>query len=611
MTVITAAGALAVLWAAATLAVTRNLPPSAYLLAALTLVTGFGKFSMPGAPASFSVSEIFTMTAAVLFGPAAATLLVAADAVAMSLRLRPDQRTAARIIYNATASALAILIATQIFAAAGSAARLLPGRFAGVGLPLIVFAMVYFVLNTGFVAVAVARERREPLPRVWWTHFAKLWFTFVAGASVAGFVRLVATSSEPGLRTIVLVVPLVALVYMAAHGVVERVRERREHVAERELYATALRSTADAVMLTSPDRRVTYMNLAAERLTGCTSSEARGRLDVDVFRIAVPATRRRETEPDAGAPAALVEFVLTRPDGSESPIEAMHAPIVADDGEFRGLVWTFRDVRDRKAAEGQRELLLARERDAHAAAVTASRIKDEFLAVVSHELRTPATSILGWARLLRDDRMDPSAAQKALAALERAARAQATMLDDLVDASRMVQGTLRLDVRPTDIMTPLREALETMAPAFRAKALQVNLAATTALDPIDADPDRLRQVFCNLLGNAGKFTATGGRIDIAVRRDGNDLSIEFADDGQGIEPAFLPYVFDRFKQGDSSATRRHGGLGLGLSIVRYLVESHGGTVAAVSDGVGRGARFTVRLPAPIRRRTDDHVHLAS
>ena len=611
MIVIAAAGATAVLWAGGSLALTRNLPPSAFLLAVLTLVAGLGKFRMPGARVSFSVSETFTMTAAVLYGPAAATLLVAADGVTMSLRLMPAQRTTTRIIYNTTAPALAIWIATHVFEAAVAAAGVMPGRLSGAVLPLVAFAMVYFVLNTGFIAVAVSRERGEALLRVWRTHFAKLWFTFVAGASVAGLVRMVAGSGEPALGTIVLLVPLAALLYAAAYGVVERLRERRDHVAERELYATALRSTADAVMLTSPARRVTYMNLAAERLTGYTSSEARGRADVDVFRVFDMVTRRRETDPADGEPAVIVEFTLARRDGSESPIEAMHAPIVADDGEFRGLVWTFRDVHDRKAVEGQRELLLVMEREAHAAAVAASQVKDEFLAIVSHELRTPATSILGWARLLRDDRLDRSAAPNALAALERAALAQATILEDLVDASRMVQGTLRLNVRQTDIMGPLRDALETLEPAFRAKGLRVHVAAPATMDPIDADPDRLRQVFCNLLANASKFTPAGGRIDIAARRDGDDLSIEFSDRGQGIDPAFLPYVFDRFKQGDSSPTRRHGGLGLGLSIVRYVIESHGGTVAAMSSGVGRGAQFTIRLPALKRRRNGGHIPLAT
>ena len=407
MMVVAAAGTAAVLWSAVSLAVARDLPPAAFVLAALTLVIGFGKFRMPDAAVSFSVSEACTMTTALLFGSAAATVLVAADAGAMSLRLTPAQRTSRRIAYNVTSSALSIWIATHVFTTIEPWARLLPGRTAGFAVPLITFALSYFVLNTGFIAVAVARERAGTVPRIWWTHFARLWFTFVAGASVAGFVRLVVVSGEPALRDMVLVGPLVALVYLAAHGVVERLRERREHVAERELYATALRSTADAVMLTTPERRVSYMNLAAERLTGVTSDHARGRRDVDVFRVTDPATRR-ETDPADSLPAVVTEFLLSRPDGSASPIEAMHAPIVADDGQFRGLVWTFRDIHERKAVDAHRELLLEREREAHATAIAASRIKDEFLAVVSHELRTPTTSILGWARLLRDQRLDPA-----------------------------------------------------------------------------------------------------------------------------------------------------------------------------------------------------------
>src|SRR3954466_9331937 len=611
MAIIAAGGAVAVLSAGASLAIGRALPPAVFLLAGLTLVTGFAKLRMPGTTASFSVSEIFTMTAAVLFGPAPATLLVAADAAAMSLRLSPAQRTGRRIVYNATASALAIWIATHVFQAATAAAGGLAGPAAAVVAPLTGFAIVYFVLNTGFIALAVSRERGQAVSRVWWTHFAKLWFTFVAGASAAGFVRLVAASGEPPVRTIVLVVPLVALVYAAAYGLVERLRERREHVAERDLYATALRSTADAVMLTSPDRRVTYMNPAAERLTGCTSADANGRADVDVFRVSDPVTRERNIDPAAGQPAAIAGFILARPDGSESPIEEMHAPIRGENGEFRGLVWTFRDVRDRKAVEAQRELLLAMEQEAHAAAIATNRMKDEFLAAVSHELRTPATSILGWARLLRDGRLDADATQKALAALERSARAQAAVLDDLVDTSRMVQGTLRLDVRRTELMTPLREALETLEPAFQAKKLRVNLSVHAVVPPIDADPDRLRQVFWNLLGNAIKFTQPAGHIDIAVWRENDDLRIEFTDNGQGIEPAFLPYVFDKFRQADGSSTRPHGGLGLGLAIVRYVVESHGGTVEASSDGLGRGARFTVRLPVSMRRRETDRIDVAS
>jgi signal transduction histidine kinase len=201
--------------------------------------------------------------------------------------------------------------------------------------------------------------------------------------------------------------------------------------------------------------------------------------------------------------------------------------------------------------------------------------------------------------------------QKALAALERSARAQATMLDDLLDTSRMARGTLRLDVRRTDVMTPLREAVETLEPAFQAKNLTVAVRVQDGLPIIDADSDRLRQVFWNLLANAIKFTPAAGRVDIAVRQENDELAVEFIDDGQGIDAAFLPFVFDSFRQGDGSPTRAHGGLGLGLAIVRFVVESHGGTVEAWSAGPGRGARFTVRLPVVVRRRSSDRIDIAS
>jgi PAS domain S-box-containing protein len=604
------AGATAIVQSIAELA-RSPLPWPFLLLGFLCLLTGFANFQMPGARFSFSVSDVFTMTATVLFGPAAGTALVGFDAIAMSLRLTPGQRTARRIVYNATAPALAMWIAAQVFVALSMSARQsLPGLAGTLVIPLLVFAALYFVLNTGFIAVAVASELHDRVVRVWRAHFAKLWFTYLLGGSAAGLVRLV-TSSGNEVATILLVVPLVVVLYAAAHGAVERLRERREYATERDLYATALRSTADAVMLTDLDRRVTFMNPAAERITGRSSLECRGKRDADVFCVSDPKTGEPSLVPAGGEPAVLSEFVLARPDGTECAIEEMHAPIRGEDGEFCGLVRTFRDVGERKAVETERELLLSMEQEAHAAAVAANRMKDEFLAAVSHELRTPATAILGWARLLRDGRLGAQASQKALAALERSARAQATMLDDLLDTSRMARGTLRLDVRRTDVMTPLREAVETLEPAFQAKKLSVVVNVQEGLPIIDADSDRLRQVFWNLLANAIKFTPADGCVEIAARRQNDELTIEFTDNGQGIDPAFLPFVFDSFRQGDGSPTRAHGGLGLGLAIVRFVVESHGGTVEASSEGTGRGARFTVRLPVVVRRRSSDRIDLAS
>jgi PAS domain S-box-containing protein len=566
------------------------------LLVGLTVASGLLNFRMLGARFTFSISDSFTMTAAVLFGPSAATMLVAFDAFAMSLRLIND-RTPSRIFYNTTAPALAMFIAARSFdALAPPGFRGQPTLPARLVIPLMVFAALYFVLNSGFIAIAVAGERNESIPHVWAAYFAKLWFTFFVGASVAGLLVLLAGVGSGNGMVIVLLLPLVVVLYAAAHGAVEQLRERREHLAERELFATALGSTADAVLLTDPQRRVTFMNAAAERLTGWSDAEARGRADIEVFRVCDPTTHQPKLDAADREPAVIADYVLIRPDGSECAIEEMHAPIRDEAGQLLGLVWTFRDIAERKAIEAQRESLLYMEQEAHAAAVAANRMKDEFLAAVSHELRTPATSILGWARLLRDGRLDEQGVKKALDGLERSAHAQATVLNDLVDTSRIVRGALRLELRRTAVTTPLAEAIETLEPAFKAKELQLALNIQSSLPMINADPDRLRQVFWNLLSNAIKFTPPGGRIDVNAREQNNEIVIDVRDTGQGIDAAFLPFVFDKFRQADGSPTRAHGGLGLGLTIVRYVVESHGGAVEASSDGLGRGARFTVRLP---------------
>jgi PAS domain S-box-containing protein len=567
------------------------------LLVGLTVASGLANFRMLGARFTFSVSDSFTMTAAVLFGPAAATVLAGFDTFAMSLRLSPKDRTAGRVFYNTTAPALAMWIAAHAFdALAPVAFRARPTPAAQLVIPLMVFAALYFLLHSGFIALAVAGERHESLPHVWASYFAKLWFTFFVGGSVAGLLVLLAGVGSGNSMVIVLLLPVVIVLYAAAHGAVEQLRERREHLAERELFATALGSTADAVLLTDPDRRVTFMNPAAERLTGWSDEAARGRPDIDVFRVCDPATREPKLDAAAREGTVIADYILIRPDGTECAIEEMHAPIRDESGQLRGFVWTFRDIAERKTIEAKREALLVMEQEAHAAAVTANRMKDEFLAAVSHELRTPATSILGWARLLRGGRLDEQGVKKALDALERSAHAQATVLNDLVDTSRIVRGALRLELRRTAVMTPLGEAIETLEPAIKAKELRLGVTVQSTLPTIDADADRLRQVFWNLVSNAIKFTPVGGRIDVAARHEDNHVVIDVRDNGQGIDPSFLPFVFDKFRQADGSTTRVHGGLGLGLTIVRYVVESHGGAVEAWSEGLGRGARFTVRLP---------------
>jgi signal transduction histidine kinase/ActR/RegA family two-component response regulator len=253
-------------------------------------------------------------------------------------------------------------------------------------------------------------------------------------------------------------------------------------------------------------------------------------------------------------------------------------------------------ITDLQTSEEAREQLLLRAERALAEAEAANRIKDEFLATLSHELRTPLTSLLGWSSVLREARRDEKVLNQGLEAIDRNARVQAQLIDDLLDVSRIVSGKLNLDVRPLDITSVTRAAINVVRPAADAKGILLDYWAEPGLGAICADSARLHQIIWNLLSNAVKFTPHGGRINVRVEQDGSDACVTVKDTGQGIDPEFLPRVFDRFRQADSSTTRSFGGLGLGLAIVRHLVELHGGTVSAQSDGVNKGATFSATFP---------------
>jgi PAS domain S-box-containing protein len=239
-------------------------------------------------------------------------------------------------------------------------------------------------------------------------------------------------------------------------------------------------------------------------------------------------------------------------------------------------------------------------------ATQANRMKDEFLATLSHELRTPLTAILGWTRMLRTGQLDPARIDRAFEAIERNTLAQAQLVEDLLDISRVVSGKLRLEVRPVDLAQVVRDAIESVRPAAEAKQIRLDTILDASADAIMGDSARLQQVVWNLLSNAVKFTTKQGRVHIALQCIDSHVELSIADTGQGIAPEFLPYVFDRFIQADATFSRTHGGLGIGLAIVRNLVEMHGGTVEAHSEGVGKGATFLVRLPrAPVRLESRD------
>jgi signal transduction histidine kinase/ActR/RegA family two-component response regulator len=255
-----------------------------------------------------------------------------------------------------------------------------------------------------------------------------------------------------------------------------------------------------------------------------------------------------------------------------------------------------RYISELQRSEEERAQLLSRAERARAEAEAANRIKDEFLATLSHELRTPLTSLLGWSSVLREAKRDEKVLTQGLEAIDRNARVQAQLIDDLLDVSRIVSGKLNLDVRPLDVASVTRAAINVVRPAADAKGISIDYWAERGLGAISADSARLQQIVWNLLSNAVKFTPHGGKITVRVEQDGTNARVTVKDTGQGIEPDFLPRAFDRFRQADSSTTRSFGGLGLGLAIVRHLVELHGGTVSAHSDGVNRGATFSATFP---------------
>jgi PAS domain S-box-containing protein len=401
---------------------------------------------------------------------------------------------------------------------------------------------------------------------------------------------------------------------LEAAGILEaRIRERdqallAERVArsasekDEARLAVTLRSIGDAVITTDPAGRITMLNPVAQALTGWSEAAAVGQPIESVFNIVQEETRYRVENPVSkvfreGRIVGLANHtVLIARDGRETPIEDSAAPIRAADGALIGIVLVFRDASDRRETERHRHAMLQSEQDARREAETLSRSKDEFVATVSHELRTPLNAIFGWVRLLRSGSLNEAQREHALEVVERNTRAQAQLIEDLLDMSRVVTGNLRLEMRRVELANVVRTAVESVKPAAEAKELVVTLELDRRVGPISGDPDRLQQIVWNLLTNSVKFTPKAGRIEVSLSAEGSDAVLRVSDSGIGIAPDLLPHVFERFRQGTSSASRAHGGLGIGLALVRHLAELHGGTASAASDGEGRGAVFTVRIP---------------
>jgi signal transduction histidine kinase/CheY-like chemotaxis protein len=269
-------------------------------------------------------------------------------------------------------------------------------------------------------------------------------------------------------------------------------------------------------------------------------------------------------------------------------------PLLSD-GEVVGTISIIEDVSERVVSERElRNQILVSER-ARAVAEDASRLKDEFLATLSHEIRTPLNAVLGWTQILRSQKSAKSPAH-ALQVIERNASSQLRLVEDLLDMARIVSGKLRLDVKPIDVQAVVQAAVDVVEPGAAAKGVEIRSHFDHASIPVNADADRLQQAIWNVMSNALKFTSTGGAIDVAVVARGRVVTISVGDTGQGISAEFLPYVFDRFRQADASASRRHGGLGLGLALTRQIVELHGGSIKVESAGTDKGSTFSIRLP---------------
>jgi PAS domain S-box-containing protein len=374
------------------------------------------------------------------------------------------------------------------------------------------------------------------------------------------------------------------------HGMVAALREGEER------FRLVVEGAHDFAMLLINNKGfITAWNIGAERLLGFTENEAVGQ---DAAFIFTPEDRaalapEREMAEAKAKGRAVDERWHVRKNGTRFWGSGVMSAVRNADGSLRGLVKILRDQTARKSAEDTMQA--ARE-----TAEMTNRVKDEFLATLSHELRTPLSAVLLWAQMLHraGPAPDPELYTEGLTAILSSAEAQKTLIEDLMDTSRIVTGKLRLQPRPVDLAGVVKDAVEAVTPAAGAKGVTIASDLDGAVGMVSADSDRLRQVFWNLLTNAVKFTPAGGRVNVGLWRRGNHVEMRVTDTGQGIDAAFLPQVFDAFRQGDGSSARRHGGLGLGLAVCKQLVELHGGTIGADSPGPGGGATFTVSLPLP-------------
>lgn len=386
------------------------------------------------------------------------------------------------------------------------------------------------------------------------------------------------------------------LEFIATIRALLRARQAERALRETELrFQTLVRNVREyAIFTIDPQGMITSWNEGVQRILGYRREDFVNQ----PYRI-VFAT---EDEAKSDLQSAVVSGSFSydrwheRNDGSRFFASGSVTAIFDEEKKHLGFTTIVRDVTERQAAEDERARLLAAEQSARKDAETANRLKDEFLATLSHELRTPLTAILGWTQLFKLSELSPSELQTGMDVIDRNAKSQAQLIEDLLDVSRIISGKLRLNVQVVELPGVIDAAIEACGSAADGKRIQVMRIIDPAAGPIMGDPGRLQQIIWNLLSNAIKFTPKSGKVTIRLRRVDSCVEVSVQDDGQGIAPEFLPYVFERFRQADASTMRAQGGLGLGLAIVRHLAELHGGSVHADSPGLGQGATFMLRLP---------------
>src|SRR3954469_13417630 len=366
-----------------------------------------------------------------------------------------------------------------------------------------------------------------------------------------------------------------------------------------------------AIFLLDPEGHVTTWNAGAQRIKGYAPEEIIGRHFSAFYPEEDVLDKKPERELEIAQRYGSIEDEgwRVRKDGTKFWANVVITAVHDKTGKLRGFAKVTRDMTERKRAEEmQRALFEQREARFHAeeerrraeasyrVAQEANRAKDEFLMTLSHELRTPMTAILGWSRMLPSMSPNDPMFHEAVVSIAGGAQLQARLIDDILDVSRIVSGKLRLAPETIEIARVIMNAAEAVNATAQAKDITVTLSLAPTLGVIIADPTRIQQVIWNLLNNAVKFTTRGGRVDVSARRTASHVAVSVTDSGEGIDPQFLPHIFEPFRQAESPQTRVHGGLGLGLSIVRYIAEAHGGTVSAESRGRGKGSTFTVMLP---------------